>query len=52
MGIFSVFEKKNYTAKEKKNPTLLCPGLRYAHKKLNFGSKKKLFLKMIVCVQN
>ena len=51
--IFSVFGKKNFKWKEKK-PILSYPRLRYAHKKLNFACKKKVFFfrKMFVCVQN
>ena len=45
------FEKKNSSEKEKK-PILSYPGLRYAHRKLNFACRIFFFRKMFVCVQN
>ena len=46
LGVFSLFEK-GYTEKRKKNPIVLCPGLRYADKKLKFACKV-FFWKMFV----
>ena len=46
-GIFGVFEKI-LKLKGKKNTTLSYPGIRYAHKKLNFACKKSFFGKCLL----
>ena len=48
--IFSVSEK-NYNAKRNANPTLVYPGLRYAHKKLSFACKNIFWEIDFFCVQ-
>ena len=36
---FTAFLKKNYNAKRNANPTLVYPGIRYAHKNSVFHSE-------------
>ena len=48
---FQRFEK-SYSAKRKKNPTLVYPRLRYARKKNKFCMEKQFFGKHLFAVQN
>ena len=40
MSSLIVFAKQNHLANLKINPIFVYPGLRYAHKNLNFACKK------------